>query len=184
MSKTAKNGPSTDVPVTTGEAPGSTPPPVEAVNPPAHWRPWAQFDSLRGEMYEAMSDFLTRWPGLPNASRWLRSEGPMMPALNVYKEKDNLVVEAALPGVDKKDVNIRATTSTLTIYGETKSEKKEQKEKEFHSELHYGSFNRSLTLPAEVDPDKVSAQLRDGILKVTLPLLEPERHLGKKIDIE
>ncbi len=80
------------------------------------------------------------------------------------------VVRAELPGVDpEKDIDITVADGLLTIRGERREETKDDQ----RSEFYYGSFTRTLSLPSGADPDRVTAEYRDGILEVTLPMPEP-----------
>jgi len=91
------------------------------------------------------------------------------PAIDVVEEEDAVVVRAEVPGCKAEDIDISVYGNTLTISGEKKLEE-EKKEKDFyHMESTYGSFRRELTLPAEVDPGKVEAECKDGVLSITLP---------------
>ena len=93
------------------------------------------------------------------------------PALDLYQNNDNLVAVVELPGMRKEDIEISLHDGTLTIAGERKSSSSNGKKAE-RSERYVGTFRRSMTLPARVDSDKVSATYRDGILTVTLPKAE------------
>jgi HSP20 family protein len=103
--------------------------------------------------------FFTPWLG---QTRWA-------PALDVYVQDSNLIVEAELPGIPKEAVKLTCTDNTLTIQGETKKEEEEKREGFYRAERRYGSFYRTVALPEEVDVNKIQAEFRDGVLKVTLP---------------
>jgi len=147
---------------------------------------WPDMDQMRTEMAEMMRDmFSGNWFSLPNVRR-LEQFMPtnFQPSLNVRSEGGNLVVETAVPGMDKKDIHLTVTRDSLTLRGEYKKEEKSEKDKVFHSEIHYGSFSRSLALPAEVDANKVKAELKDGMLTIHMPLLKPEAHQQIKVDVK
>lgn len=80
-----------------------------------------------------------------------------------------VTVTAELPGVDPEDVDISVSGNTLTIRGEKKQEKKDKKQDYHYVERHYGSFHRSIQLPNTVDPDKIEANYKNGVLTVTIP---------------
>ena len=103
----------------------------------------------------------TFWPFRESAGR--------LPTLDVYEKNGDVVVEAELPGIDKKDVKISYTDSTVTIQGETRQEKEEKKEGYYRSERQYGSFYRTIPLPQAVDFTKAKAECKDGVLTITLP---------------
>jgi len=94
------------------------------------------------------------------------------PALDVYEDKDNLVVRAELPGMKKEDIDISLHDNAITISGERKNEKKYEGGRTSREERFFGRFTRSITLPKQVDSSKVKAAYKDGVLTVTLPKAE------------
>ena len=105
------------------------------------------------------------------------------PALDVYEEKDEVVVKAELPGLSKEDIEVNLTGSTLTVKGEKKKEE-EVKEKDYYRcERSYGSFVRSLELPSEVKADQISASFKNGVLEVRLPKTEEAKKKEVKVKI-
>lgn len=104
------------------------------------------------------------------------------PALDISETQDAVLVRAELPGVEPKDIDISLSGDTLTIKGEKKQEKEEKKHSYYRVERSYGSFARTIRLPASVDPDKIEASYDKGVLCVTMPKKEEEK--GKKIDIK
>jgi HSP20 family protein len=93
-----------------------------------------------------------------------------------------LIVKADLPGVDPKEVSISVVGNQLTIEGERKHEEKKEEKDYFYRELSYGKFSRSVALPEGVDPDKVKATFKNGVLEITMPA--PKQLTAKKIQIE
>ena len=94
--------------------------------------------------------------------------GQLLPAIDVSEDDGNYVVTAELPGVKREDVNVELEEDVLTIRGEKRSEREEKKEKRRFVERSYGTFSRSFTLPANADPERVSAAFKDGVLTVTI----------------
>ena len=95
--------------------------------------------------------------------------GASYPSLDVSEDEKNVLVSAELPGVKEEDLDIRIAGGMLTIKGEKRFEE-EKKEENYHRiERSYGSFSRSLRLPAPVKEDEVKATFKDGVLKLTLP---------------
>ncbi|MEW6357748.1 MAG: Hsp20/alpha crystallin family protein [Planctomycetota bacterium] len=104
------------------------------------------------------------------------------PALDISETENAVTVKAELPGVDAKDVDVSLSGDVLTIKGE-KKEEKEEKERSYHRvERSYGSFSRTLRLPATVDADKIEASFDKGVLEITMPKKEEQK--GKKIEIK
>jgi HSP20 family protein len=97
---------------------------------------------------------------------------PLTPRLDMYEEEKELVVKAELPGMRKKDMDIRLDGDVLTIRAE-KKEEKELKEDAYHArERRFGQYLRYMTLPVRVDPEKVTATLKKGLLEIRLPKAE------------
>ncbi len=103
------------------------------------------------------------------------------PALDVYEQKDNVVVRAELPGMKKEDIEVTLHENTLSISGERKHEETHKEKEVYRAERFFGRFQRSVTLPVLVSGDKVKAQYKDGVLTVTLPKSEEAK--PKQIDV-
>ena len=110
--------------------------------------------------------------------------GGKTPHVDVINRKNDILVKAALPGVDKKDIDISVEKNSVTIKGTTSHELKEEKEDYYHSEISSGSYCRTLVLPEEVDEDKVKAKFKDGILELTLPKAKIEKKKTRSIKID
>lgn len=107
-----------------------------------------------------------------------------IPAVDVYEDKDDVVVKAEIPGLSKEDVHVEVTDSTLTIKGEKKREET-IKDDEYHCcERSFGSFTRSVDLPCEVKVEQVKASVKNGVLEVRMPKTEEakKRAITVKID--
>jgi len=98
-----------------------------------------------------------------------RSWENLVPNLDVEETEKHFKITAELPGMDEKDVSVSLSKDTLTIKGEKKIEKEENKSNLHHVERSYGSFQRSVVLPAEVRKDKVEASFKKGLLTIILP---------------
>lgn len=90
------------------------------------------------------------------------------PDLDVYETKDTLTIEAEILGMSPEDVEVTVENNILTIKGEKKEETKQYEVKYHRLERRYGSFSRSLLLPTTVDPDKISASCKNGVLKIEI----------------
>ena len=105
-----------------------------------------------------------------------------VPSLDLTDRGDSLVAELEVPGMDPKDIDISVTGDILTISGEKKRER-EDKEHNYHLvESSYGKFSRSVRLPSIVNPDRVKASYKDGILSITLDKTEQAK--TKKIEVK
>ena len=103
---------------------------------------------------------------------------------HVSETKNDLVVQAELPGKELKDIDISLSQGTLTIKGERKQEKRREGEDYHLIERSYGTFARMVLLPKEVKRDKISASYKNAILKVTLPKSEEAKKKEIKIKVE
>ena len=117
--------------------------------------------------------------GLPAVDTW---EKIWAPAVDVAETEKEYIVKAELPGMDKKDIDISLTDGVLTVRGEKRHEKKEEKENYHYMESHYGTFSRSVRLPDDASIEKIDATYTDGVLTVTVPKTEAAQ--PKKIKIE
>ncbi len=104
------------------------------------------------------------------------------PAIEVSEKENELVVRAEVPGLAPEDIDIRVENNTLILSGEKKHEHKDEQENYVHREFSYGRFYRSIPLRGEVDPDKIKAKYKDGVLTITAPLAETAK--ARKIAIE
>src|SRR2546423_11529406 len=104
------------------------------------------------------------------------------PLADITEDDKEYVIKAELPDVKKEDVKVTVENGVLTIAGERKFEKEETKKKYHRVERAYGSFVRSFALPDLADPDKVKAELKDGMLMVHVP--KSERAKAKQIEVK
>jgi len=112
----------------------------------------------------------------------LRGMGAWRPALDVAETDTSIIVKVDLPGLEAKDIDVSLRGDILTIRGE-KSEEKEEKTKSYHRvERHFGSFERSVQLPAAVKAEQAEASFKDGVLHIEMPKAEERRQ--KSISIK
>jgi len=107
------------------------------------------------------------------------------PAVEITESENELTMSAELPGLDRQDVKIDLDGNTLTLRGEKREEKVEEgKQKEYHiEERTYGAFQRSFTLPMNVDSEKITADFDKGVLTVHLPKARTATARGREIAI-
>jgi HSP20 family protein len=131
---------------------------------------------VRWDPFRELEDVSTRLNRLfnqPFGRRPMEDEGSLMaewaPAVDVQETDGEYLIKADLPDVKKEDVHVELQDGMLCLRGERRQEK-EEKGKKFHRiERAYGQFERRLALPSEVDPRKVAAEFKDGVLNVHLP---------------
>ena len=116
-----------------------------------------------------------------------RGEAPgvdFVPAVNTREADDAYYIEVDLPGVKKEDISIDVNDNVLTISGERKVEEERKDEEFYRVESVYGKFERSFTLPEDVDADKIEAEAKDGVLTVKIPKAQVVEKAPKKIEIK
>jgi len=140
------------------------------------WDPFKELSTLRDQIDRLFDSFFGRVPSI------IEKETAWVPAINLEETDDSYVVQAELPGLKKNEIKVSITEDSVTISGERKIEK-EEKGKTFHRvEMSYGKFQRTLSLPGEIMPDKAKASYKDGILTIKLP--KSEKAKVKEIEVE
>ncbi|MDI6692270.1 MAG: Hsp20/alpha crystallin family protein [Anaerosomatales bacterium] len=138
------------------------------------WDPFGELMSIQREM-----DRLFGRLGFGRLAE-SASEIAWMPRIDVKSTGDDMVVYAELPGMSKDDISVEVTDGVLTIKGERKAETEKSEEGWLIWERSYGAFERSLALPEGVEPEKITADYKDGVLEVHIPkamaALKPKTH--------
>lgn len=109
-------------------------------------------------------------------------EREWLPSVDVAESDGGITVRAELPGLEAKDIDLNISGDLLSIRGEKKSKEEVKEDDYFSRESYYGSFQRSIRLPAEVQSDKVDASFKNGVLEIKLP--KSEMTQAKKIEIK
>ncbi|MDY7034372.1 MAG: Hsp20/alpha crystallin family protein [Thermodesulfobacteriota bacterium] len=104
------------------------------------------------------------------------------PSVDISETDKDIKLKAELPGIDKGDVKLEVRDGLLIIKGEKKTENKVEKKGYYRKESHYGSFERSFRLPEYADSEKTQAELKKGVLDITIPKIEEGE--SKKIEIQ
>ncbi len=143
------------------------------------WDPFRDFMSIQDEMNQMFERvFGRRGPGGREAGL---TSATWAPAVDISEQKNAYVVTAEVPGVKPEDLDVTLEDGLLTIQGERRSEE-ESTDRQYHRvERRFGSFRRSITLPSQVDADRIEASYADGVLQVTVPKAESAK--PKKIDV-
>ena len=135
------------------------------------WDPLRDVLSLRQAMDRLFEESFVRprdaWP--------LSRAAGLTVAVDMHETDDELVLTADLPGLKSEDVDIGITENTLTMRGEFRSEDEGERGNVHFQERRYGSFQRSLALPAPIDADAAEAEFKDGVLTIMLPKTEETR---------
>jgi len=135
-----------------------------------HW-----FDELRRRLH---------FPSLRPGEHWWPSEVEIqVPALDVYETDDAVVLKADMPGLSRDQIEVSLSDSTLTVTGEKKKEAEVKEEHYYRSERSFGSFSRTVHLPAEVKMAEAKATFKDGVLEVRVPKTDAARRKAVKIKV-
>jgi len=126
------------------------------------WSPLGGLSALQNEINRLFEGPVAGWDQSEAFNTWA-------PALDLYEDKDNLIVTAELPGMKKEDIDISLHEGNLSIAGERKVEKQYGEKETQRSERFFGRFQRTVGLPKAVDAGAVKAAYKDGVLTVTLP---------------
>ena len=110
--------------------------------------------------------------------------GAFSPKVDVTENDKEIKISAELPGMDEKDIEVSLHNDMLTIKGEKKEEKEDKGKDYYRMERSYGSFLRTIPLPAEVETDKVEAKFKKGVLSITLPKTAKAVAETKKIAVK
>jgi HSP20 family protein len=134
-----------------------------------------------------MQDEFDRWVGNPGASRsWAPLPDDQLdwaPAVDVFQRGSDLVVRADVPGVAKDDLDVEVNDDSITIRGERRSEKEEERDGVYRSERSYGSFARVVPLPEGTITDSAKANFKDGVLEIVVQAPGREVKRGRRIEI-
>ena len=103
--------------------------------------------------------------------------------MEVFETDENVFVNAELPGVESKDVDVRVFPHEVRIKAERRQEQEFKEDRFYRSERYYGSISRNIPLPEEIDSDRATASFKNGILKLTLPKVTPTDS-GRRLSIE
>ncbi len=154
--------------------------------PVAPWHPFGDPARWDAAMERMMEEFFGRGTRSRWLDRWLKHDEMSIaaPAVDMFEEKDEIVVKAEIPGIDKDHVEVNLTDHVLTIRGEKKKEEEIERDNYYRSERSYGSFVRTLPLPTEVCADKVKATFNNGVLEVRLPKTEAAKAKEIKVKID
>jgi len=146
--------------------------------------PTAVFDDLVVGMEQLFHDlgFGTGWLAPTPRGFFERRAFDWSPQTEVFERNNELVVRADLPGLTKKDIDVDINDNALTIRGQRKSEHEENKEGVYRSDRNYGSFYRSIRLPEGSDGEQARAKFDNGVLEITMPVVEQQRN-GRKLEI-
>jgi HSP20 family protein len=148
---------------------------------PARREEYRPFGLLRQEMNRLFDNFFGGFEIEPFTGGHLAA---FSPSVDIKESDKEIRVSAELPGMDDKDIDVLLSKDSVTITGEKKEEKEDKGKDYYRIERSYGSFSRTIPLPAEVDTDKAKAEFKKGLLTVTLPKTAQAIKQTKKIAVK
>jgi len=155
--------------------------------PGSRWGPlWSDPMTMLNDMDRIFDDFRTDWESLFVSPKTGQGTLIRQPLVDITDDGESYVLKAEVPGVKKDELRIEVTENAIEISGEASSEKEEEdKETGFvRRERHYARFHRSLPFPEKIVPDKVDAQLIDGVLTLKVPKAISPKKKVKKIEVK
>ena len=145
------------------------------------WSPLKELEEMRRDMDRLFEEFFAP----SRRRRWGKPEaGLIVPNIEMYDRKNEIVVKAELPGVAKEDIDLSITKDSLTLKGEVKKEEEVKDENYYSCERSYGSFTRTIALPVDVDNEKAKASFKNGVLEIVLPKKEEAKPKEIKIEVK
>jgi len=153
---------------------------------------WRPFETLRREidrLFDEMDGEFWRTPfrasPFETAPLWRRSlMRAAAPAVDIIERPDCYELSAELPGMDEKSIEVKLANGGITLRGERQEDKEERRKDYYLHERHFGTFERSFALPADVDADRIEATMRKGILTLRLPKRAEAVKPVKKIEVK
>lgn len=140
------------------------------------WQPFQEIDTLQRQMNRLFDELMP-------ITRDGRDGIAFVPSAEMEETADAIHLKLEIPGMDAKDLNIEVSAEAVSISGERKSETKSQEKGVTRTEFRYGKFQRVIPLSARIQNDKVQAEYKDGILKLTLPKAEEEKSKVVKVNL-
>jgi HSP20 family protein len=140
------------------------------------------FGSFRREIDRLFDDFFTPVEGRSFAAS--AAAESLWPRIDVEETDKAFVVTAEVPGLQDKDIELNLRDNLLTISGEKREERQDQKRGAAYAERFYGQFRRTIPLDGELDEEKVDAKFRNGVLTITLPKSQKAEAKARRIEVK
>jgi HSP20 family protein len=147
------------------------------------WSPMKELEDMRRDMERLFEEVFE--PSRRRRQWWPKSPGGgvVVPNIDMYDRKSEIVVKAELPGVERDKIDLTITRDAITIKGEIKREEEIKDEDYYAREISYGNFTRSVALPSEVESEKAKATFKNGILEIVLPKKEEAKPKEIKVEV-
>ena len=140
------------------------------------WNPFREIARIENELNKLIGEVMPVMKQVPaEVQVWA-------PRVDVYEKDNNVIIEAEIPGAKKEDIEVKIKDNAVVIKGEVKREEEKKEENYYRSERFYGTFERVIPLPVEIKAEEAKAEIKDGILKLTIPKATAEKEV--KVNIE
>lgn len=137
------------------------------------------FDRMFRDFGLSRGSILSRTP----LRNWA-GEGAWSPRIEAFQQGDRFIVRADLPGLKKEDVQVELTEDAITIQGERREEREEEREGYYHSERQYGHFHRTIAIPDGAIAESAQATFKNGVLEVSMQAPPAEANRGRRLEIQ
>ncbi|HIK05905.1 MAG TPA: Hsp20/alpha crystallin family protein [Trichormus sp. M33_DOE_039] len=142
-----------------------------------HWNPLQELNTIQRQLNHIFDEDML-------STTILDRTVTKVPAAELQETDDAVYLKLEIPGMEAKDIDLQVTDKAVYISGERKSQTKTEEKGKIKSEFHYGKFQRVIPLPARIQNTNVKAEYKDGILNLTLPKAEEEKHKVVKINLD
>lgn len=143
------------------------------------WKPVRDLFDIRNDMSRVFDDLFRPVRYRPRNGSW-----DWLPAVDILEADDRVEIRAEVPGLSEKEVQVSVTDSVLTLKGEKTHEKQEKENKYHRVERNYGRFQRSFTLPANLNAEAIKATFKNGILTLSVPKMEQAKPKEIPINVQ
>jgi HSP20 family protein len=140
-------------------------------------------ETMPTRLMERVEQLFERFEPWGPLFRWPEELLAKVPAVDLYEEKGQLVVETELPGLKKEEIDIKVTGDVLTIAGKREQEKREERRDYLRLERSSSVVSRTIQLPADVQAEKMTAELKDGVLVIRVPRAVPEKASTRHVPV-
>jgi HSP20 family protein len=142
------------------------------------WDPFSELVTLQDRMNQLFNQNVFGFGDRPEQQLGFSN---FVPPVEIYEDEHHITLQAEVPGVDEKDINLHVENNVLTMSGERKLETEKKRENFHRLERHYGRFTRSFTLPPTADTQNINAEFENGLLRITIAKREEARPKQIKI---
>jgi len=128
-------------------------------------------------------DFFNKAAAPTGDDKWISEEdyeGQL--SVDVYEDDNNIIIKSTIAGIKSEDIDISINNEMITIKGRRQQSETIAEENYYYQECYWGGFSRSIILPVEIQPDKVDASLKNGVLKIILPKAKKSKSVSVKVN--